>query len=51
MIDSVSAKHSFDECRQIVQNNIKLDPGFKDFLAYAKSVKIPVVIVSRFAVF
>jgi len=46
MIDSVSAKHSFDECRQIVKDNIKLDQGFKDFLDWAKSAQVPVVIVS-----
>lgn len=46
MIDSVSAKHSFDECREIVKKNIILDPGFKVFLEWAKSADVPVVIVS-----
>ncbi|CAH7675178.1 HAD-like domain-containing protein [Phakopsora pachyrhizi] len=46
MIDSISAKHPFEECKQIVQSKIKLDPVFKDSLAYVKSAKIPVVIVS-----
>lgn len=46
MIESVSAKHSFEECREIVKKNIKLDPGFKDFLEWCKSANVPVVIVS-----
>ncbi|MBW0478494.1 hypothetical protein O181_018209 [Austropuccinia psidii MF-1] len=46
MLDSVSSKHSFDECREIVKRNIKLDEGFKDIFNWAKSANVPVVIVS-----
>lgn len=46
MIESASAKHSFDECREMVKKNIKLDSGFKDFLQWARSQNVPVVIVS-----
>ncbi|KAH9815418.1 HAD-like domain-containing protein [Melampsora americana] len=46
MIDSVSSKYSFDECREIVKKHIKLDPGFKEFLDWARSANVPVVIVS-----
>jgi len=46
MIESASAKHSFDECRETVKKNIKLDPGFKDFLEWARSANVPVIIVS-----
>jgi hypothetical protein len=78
MIESASAKHSFDECREMVKKSwvgtaslisvhtflqlelmiqwkskkkkkkdIKLDSGFKDFLQWARSQNVPVVIVSR----
>ena len=36
----------FSKCIETVLGNITLDPGFKDFLAYATSQSIPVVIVS-----
>ncbi|KAG8750667.1 hypothetical protein FRC14_000321, partial [Serendipita sp. 396] len=44
MLDSIPL--SFDECKETLRRNIKLDPGFADFYAWCKSVDIPVVIVS-----
>ncbi|KAG8814252.1 hypothetical protein FRC19_001913 [Serendipita sp. 401] len=44
MLDSIPL--SFDECKEILRRDIKLDPGFADFHAWCKSVDIPVVIVS-----
>ncbi|KAI6028220.1 HAD-like domain-containing protein [Pisolithus marmoratus] len=47
MLDSVSANgHTLDECKEVLKQNIKLDPGFRDFYRYCKSKEIPVVIVS-----
>ncbi|KAI0063849.1 hypothetical protein BV25DRAFT_1869613 [Artomyces pyxidatus] len=47
MLESVSANgHSFEECKQILKDNIKLDPGFRDFFKYCKAQDIPVIIVS-----
>ncbi|KAI6000382.1 HAD-like domain-containing protein [Pisolithus orientalis] len=47
MLDSVSANgHTLDECKEVLKQNIKLDPGFRDFYRYCKSKDIPVVIVS-----
>ncbi|KAG8813625.1 hypothetical protein FRC18_002380 [Serendipita sp. 400] len=48
MLDSIPL--SFDECKEILRRDIKLDPGFADFHAWCKSVDIPVVIVSRFVI-
>ena len=64
MLDSVVANgHTFDECKEILQNSawfylcqlnvpdleidIKLDLGFKEFYIWCKSNDIPVIIVSR----
>ncbi|KAK7041442.1 hypothetical protein VNI00_009308 [Paramarasmius palmivorus] len=38
--------HSFEECKQVLRNNIKLDSGFKEFYAWCKANDIPVIIVS-----
>ncbi|KAL5498907.1 hypothetical protein ACEPAH_1425 [Sanghuangporus vaninii] len=46
MLDSVAEKHTFEECKEILRNNIYLDPGFKDFHKFCKENDIPVVIVS-----
>ncbi|KXN80875.1 Pdp3-interacting factor 1 [Leucoagaricus sp. SymC.cos] len=48
MLQSVTKNgHTFEECRQVLHDNIKLDPGFKEFYAWCKTVDIPVIIVSR----
>ena len=47
MIDSVCANNSVEECKQLLRDNITLDPGFKAFYAWCKSNDIPVIIVSR----
>ncbi|KIM59781.1 hypothetical protein SCLCIDRAFT_1217392 [Scleroderma citrinum Foug A] len=47
MLDSVVANgHTFEECKEILKQNIKLDPGFREFYRYCRSNDIPVVIVS-----
>ncbi|KAF5390758.1 hypothetical protein D9757_004443 [Collybiopsis confluens] len=47
MLASVVAKgHSFEECKEILRQNIKLDPGFREFYAWCKANDIPVIIVS-----
>ncbi|KAJ3901105.1 HAD-like domain-containing protein [Lentinula edodes] len=47
MLASVVANgHSFEECKEILRKNIKLDPGFKEFYAWCKANDIPVIIVS-----
>ncbi|KAI0266229.1 HAD-like domain-containing protein [Gloeopeniophorella convolvens] len=47
MLESVSQNgHKFEECKQVLKDNIKLDPGFKEFYRYCKSQDIPVIIVS-----
>ncbi|PPQ88787.1 hypothetical protein CVT25_010473 [Psilocybe cyanescens] len=38
--------HTFEECKELLRNNIKLDPGFKEFYAWCKNNDIPVIIVS-----
>jgi 2,3-diketo-5-methylthio-1-phosphopentane phosphatase len=38
--------HSFEECKEILKQNIKLDPGFKDFYRWCKANDIPIIIVS-----
>ncbi|EEB87117.1 hypothetical protein MPER_15666, partial [Moniliophthora perniciosa FA553] len=38
--------HSFEECKQVLRDNIKLDSGFKEFYAWCKANDIPVIIVS-----
>jgi 2,3-diketo-5-methylthio-1-phosphopentane phosphatase len=47
MLKSVVANgHSFEECKEILKRDIKLDPGFKEFYAWCKENDIPVIIVS-----
>ncbi|KAI0253964.1 HAD-like domain-containing protein [Lactifluus subvellereus] len=47
MLESVSQNgHTFEECKRVLKDNIKLDSGFKEFFQYCKSQDIPVVIVS-----
>ncbi|KAH8110026.1 HAD-like domain-containing protein [Phellopilus nigrolimitatus] len=46
MLASVAEKHTFEECKEILKNNIVLDPGFKDFHKWCKAHDIPIVIVS-----
>ncbi|KAF5378868.1 hypothetical protein D9615_006925 [Tricholomella constricta] len=47
MLESVSAAgHTFQECKEILRRDIKLDPGFKEFYAWCKAKDIPVIIVS-----
>merc|ERR1711939_610765 len=46
MLDSVSEKHTFDECKEILKKKIVLDPGFKEFFDWSKKANAPVVIVS-----
>jgi len=47
MLQSVANNgHTVEECKQVLRDNIKLDPGFKDFYAWCKSVDIPIIIVS-----
>ncbi|KIM35692.1 hypothetical protein M413DRAFT_449632 [Hebeloma cylindrosporum] len=38
--------HTFEQCKEILRQNIKLDPGFKEFYTWCKSNDIPVIIVS-----
>jgi len=44
MMDSI--KHPYDQCIKFLVDNIKLDPYFRDFLKYAESINMPVVILS-----
>ncbi|KAF8958164.1 HAD-like domain-containing protein [Flammula alnicola] len=47
MLASVVANgHTFEQCKEILRQNIRLDPGFKDFYDWCKSNDIPVIIVS-----
>ncbi|KAI0330766.1 hypothetical protein GY45DRAFT_1277293 [Cubamyces sp. BRFM 1775] len=47
MLESVVANgHSFEECKEVLKQNISLDVGFKDFYRYCKEHDIPVVIIS-----
>jgi len=47
MLESVSKNgHTFEECKQVLKDNIKLDSGFKEFFRYCKSQDIPIIIVS-----
>ncbi|KAG6907613.1 hypothetical protein DXG01_008190 [Tephrocybe rancida] len=42
----MEAGHTFEECKEVLRQNIKLDPGFKKFYAWCKEQDIPVIIVS-----
>lgn len=44
MIESVH--RPFKEMEELVRRDVKLDPGFKEFYAFAKANNIPVIIVS-----
>jgi len=44
MLQSVQVP--FEECKQILRDNIKLDPGFKEFYRWCKENGVPVIIVS-----
>ncbi|KAG9251928.1 phosphoserine phosphatase [Emericellopsis atlantica] len=44
MLDSVDTP--FNECKEILKKNIKLDPGFKDFYAWSRENNVPIVILS-----
>lgn len=44
MLESVH--RPFKEMEELVRRDVTLDPGFKDFYAYAKEHDIPVVVVS-----
>ena len=44
MLDSI--KHPYDHCIQFLVEHIKLDPYFQDFLKYAESINMPVVVLS-----
>jgi 2,3-diketo-5-methylthio-1-phosphopentane phosphatase len=47
MLESVNKNgHKYEECKQALKDNIKLDSGFKEFFRYCKSQDIPVIIVS-----
>lgn len=36
----------FSRVLQILSENIKLDPGFKDFVVWARANKVPVIVLS-----
>jgi len=44
MLESVP--NTFEECKAVLKQNIKLDEGFKAFYGWAKANDIPVVIIS-----
>jgi 2,3-diketo-5-methylthio-1-phosphopentane phosphatase len=44
MMDSI--KTPYDKCIQYLLENIKLDPGFKDFFIWARENNVPVVVLS-----
>ena len=44
MLESV--KHPFEEMKELTRRDVKLDPGFKEFHAFAKENQIPIVVVS-----
>ncbi|KAM4060515.1 haloacid dehalogenase-like hydrolase [Hirsutella rhossiliensis] len=44
MMDSVATP--FDECLALLLRSIELDPGFKDFYAWARASNVPIVILS-----
>jgi len=46
MLESVSEKYTFEECKEVLKKNIKLDTGFRDFFKWCKEHDIPVIIVS-----
>jgi len=47
MLQSIVANHhSFEECKEVLRRDIKIDPGFKEFYDWCKKNDIPVIIVS-----
>lgn len=44
MMDSITAP--YDQCIDLLLKNIKLDPYFKEFFAYAQANNVPIVILS-----
>jgi 2-hydroxy-3-keto-5-methylthiopentenyl-1-phosphate phosphatase len=46
MLDSVAANKSFEECKQILVENVSLDPGFKTFYDWCLQNDIPVIVLS-----
>ena len=44
MLDSVDTP--FDECKDMLLKNIKLDPGFKEFYDWSQENNVPIVILS-----
>ncbi|KAH8082828.1 HAD-like domain-containing protein [Cristinia sonorae] len=47
MLESVVKNgHSFEECAEVLKQNISLDVGFKNFYDFCKANDIPVVIIS-----
>jgi len=44
MLDSISMP--FEDCKELLKKNIKLDPGFKVFYEWCKANNVPVIIVS-----
>jgi 2,3-diketo-5-methylthio-1-phosphopentane phosphatase len=44
MMDSISAP--YNQCIELLLKNIQLDPGFKEFHAYARENNIPIVVLS-----
>jgi 2,3-diketo-5-methylthio-1-phosphopentane phosphatase len=44
MLDSVTTP--FDQCVDILRNNISLDPGFKSFFEWAREHNVPIVVLS-----
>ncbi|KAI0692896.1 HAD-like domain-containing protein [Cytidiella melzeri] len=47
MLKSVAANgHTFEQCKEVLKQNITLDSGFKEFYEFCKANDIPVVIIS-----
>lgn len=44
MLESI--KYPYEYCKEVLRQNIKLDPGFKPFYHWCKANGIPVIIVS-----
>ena len=41
-----SINKPFNECIEILLQNVQLDPGFKDFYQYCQSKNIPIIVIS-----
>jgi 2,3-diketo-5-methylthio-1-phosphopentane phosphatase len=44
MLDSIP--HPFDECKEVLKKNMKLDPHFIEFYHWAKDHNVPIVVLS-----